>query len=121
MRAMTSEAARSSMELNDYSSRFLWALLEAFPEFREHLSTGPGMGCFTIAFPAPSGCAFWVSTEEEERITVGLDCHHDHFGGWAESIDAEDFARTIGYIRGMMKGTYVIAVWERGGVLARSV
>lgn len=92
------------MKLSDYSSRFLAVLLAEFPAFRQHLAQGPDPGCFAIEFPAPSGSAFRVNTEEEDRITVGFDAHHCHFGGWADSDDAQDFLNAIAYIRGLMRG-----------------
>lgn len=92
------------MELSGYSSRFLAALLAEFPSFRQHLKEGPEEGCFTIEFQSPSGSTFWVNTEEEERITVGFDAHHCHFGGWAESDDAQDFRNAIAHIRELMSG-----------------
>jgi hypothetical protein len=103
------------VELNDYSSRFLAALLGAFPDFGERVVSGPEAGCFTIEFPAPSGSTFWIATEDLDRITVGLDAHHIHFGGWAESVDIQDFENAIEYIRRLMRGEYLVAVWSRDG------
>jgi hypothetical protein len=109
------------LELNDYSSGFLAVLLQAYPEFRELVAAGPEPGCFTIQFTAPSGSIFWVNTEEEERITVGLDAHHVHFGGWAKSVDAQDFQNAVEYILRLMRGEYRVAVWTREGKFAGSV
>ena len=109
------------MELNDYSSRLLAVLLLAFPEFGERVAAGPEAGCFTVEFPAPSGSTFWVATEDFDRITVGFDAHHVHFGGWAESVDARDFDNAVEYIRRLMAGEYLVAVWSRDGALAGSV
>jgi hypothetical protein len=110
------------VELNDYSSRFLAVLLRAFPESGENVAAAPEPGCFTIEFAAPSGSAFWVATEEFDRVTVGFDVHHLHFGGWAESADAEDFENAVGYIRRLQSGEYLVAVWSRsGGAYAGSV
>src|SRR5262249_37627250 len=64
---------------------------------------------------------FWVNTEEEERITVGFDVHHVHFGGWAESVDAHDFQNAIEYIRQLMSGEVRVAVWTRDGQFAGCV
>lgn len=89
---------------------FLAVLLKAFPAFGERVVTGPETGCFTVEFPAPSGSKFWVATEEIDRITVGLDAYHTHFGGWAESVDADDFDNAVGYISRLMSGEYLIAV-----------
>jgi hypothetical protein len=109
------------MELNDYSSRFLAALLQAFPEFGERVAAGPEAGCFTVEFPAPSGSTFWVATEDLDRITVRFDAHHVHFGGWAESVDAQDFDNAVEYIRRLMSGAYLVAVWSRDGAFVGSV
>jgi hypothetical protein len=109
------------VELNDYSSRFLAVLLRAFPEFGERVAAGPEVGCFTVKFPAPSGSTFWVATEDFDRITAGFDSHHVHFGGWAESVDAQDFDNAVEYIRRLMSGEYLVAVWSRDGVFAGSV
>jgi hypothetical protein len=109
------------VELNDYSSRFLSVLLQAFPQFGELVVAGRDEGCFTVEFPTPSGSTFWVATEEFERVTVGFDAYHTHFGGWAESVDAVDFDNTVGYISRLMSGEYLVAVWSRGGSYAGSV
>ena len=109
------------MQLSDYSSRFLAVLLAEFPSFEQHLADGPEQGCFTIEFQSPSGLAFWINTEEEGRITIGFDAHHCHFGGWAESDDAQDFTNAITYIQGLMSGQYVVAVCWRNGQFAGSV
>lgn len=94
------------MNLNDHSSRFLSELLREFPEFSGRVTAGPEEGYFTIEFPAPSSSTFWVSTEYCDRITVGWgsDGHHVHFGGWADSVDAQDFANAVAYIRRLMTG-----------------
>jgi hypothetical protein len=109
------------VELNDYSSRFLAVLLRTFPEFGERVTAGPEAGCLTVEFPAPSGSTFCVATEDFDRITVGLDAHHDHFGGWAESVDTQDFDNAVEYIRRLMSGEYLVAVWSRAGTYAGSV
>lgn len=109
------------MELNDYSSRFLAVLLQAFPEFGEQVVAGPEAGCFKVEFPAPSGSTFWVATEDFDRVTVGFDAYHIHFGGWAESVDAEDFDNAVGYIRRLISGECLVAVWSRAGSYAGSV
>jgi hypothetical protein len=109
------------VELTDYSSRFLAVLLRAFPEFGENVAAGPEPGCFTIEFAAPSGSPFRVATEDFDRITVGFDAYHLHFGGWAESVDAEDFDNAVGYIRRLMSGECLVAVWSRAGAYAGSV
>jgi hypothetical protein len=109
------------VELNEYSSRFLAVLFRAFPEFAERVAPGPEAGCFTVQLLAPSGSTFWVATEDFDRITVGFDAHHVHFGGWAGSVDAQDFNNAIGYIRRLMSGEYLIAVWSRDGIFADSV
>jgi hypothetical protein len=110
-----------TLELNDYSTRFLSVLLATFPEFRDRMTAGPDLGCFTVAFPAPSGALFLVGTLEEESITVGFDVHHVHFGGWAESVDRRDFAAAVEYVGKLMDGQYEVAVWERDGQFAGSV
>jgi hypothetical protein len=109
------------MELNGYSSRFLAVLLRAFPEFGERVVAGPQAGCFAVEFPAPSGSPFWVATEDWDRITIGFDAHHVHFGGWAESVEAQDFDNAIEYIRRLMSGEYLVAVWSQAGAFAGSV
>jgi hypothetical protein len=109
------------VDLNDYSSRLLAVLLRAFPEFGEKVVAGAEAGCFTVEFLAPSGSMFWVATEESDRVTVGFDAHHVHFGGWAESVDAEDFDNVVDYIRRLMSGEYLVAVWSRAGAHAGSV
>lgn len=109
------------MELSEFSSRFLAVLLEEFPDFEQHLTAGPEPGCFTIEFPSPSGSIFWVNTEEEDRITVGFDAHHCHFGGWAGSDEAEDFRNAIAYIQRLMDGRYEVAVCSLDGRFAGSV
>jgi len=101
------------MPLNDYSSRFAAVLLEALPVFRGRLVERPGTECFTVEFQSPSGVSFWLQTEEEERLTVGFDTIHVHFGGWRESVDEEDFAQAIQYIRGIMADEFVVIV-EKG-------
>ena len=63
------------------------------------MTAGPEPGCFKVEFLTPADLHFWVSTEEMERVTVGLDAHHAHFGGWAESNDAQDFKNAVEYIR----------------------
>lgn len=103
------------MELSAYSAKFLAALLSAFPDFESHLKAGPEPGCFMIEFPSPSGSIFCVNTEEEDRITVGFDAHHCHFGGWAESDEEKDFENAVAYIRGLIDGRYEVAVWSRDG------
>lgn len=109
------------MNLNDYSSRFLTVLLRAFPEFGEKVIAGSEEGCIAVEFLAPSGSKFWVATEEFGRVTVGFDAYHLHFGGWAESVDAEDFDNAVDYIRRMEPdGGYVVAVWSRDGAYAGS-
>jgi hypothetical protein len=109
------------MDFSDYSSRFLAVLLTEFPSFQQHLTKGPEQGCFTIEFQAPSGSVFWINTEEEDRITIGFDAHHVHFGGWADSDDAQDFTHAISYIRGLISGQYDVVVCTRNGQFAGSV
>ncbi len=109
------------MDLNDYSSRFLAVLLRTFPEFGEKVVAGSDAGCFKVEFMAPSGSTFWVATEEFDRVTVGFDAYHLHFGGWAESVEAEDFDNAVDYIRRLMSGEYLVAVWSRDGAVAGSV
>jgi hypothetical protein len=108
------------VKLNQYSSRFL-TLLREFPAFRAHLREGPDPECFSVAFSAPSGSPFWVRTEEEERITIGFDAHHVHFGGWADSDDNRDFAEALRYIRLLMSGELRVAVWTKDDRPAGSV
>jgi hypothetical protein len=107
--------------LNDYSNRFLAVLLREFPEFSDWVTAGPDECCFLVKFPAPSGSTFWVGTDDLERVTVGFDLHNVHFGGWAESVDAQDFENAVAYIRRLMSGEYRIAVWKRDGKFANSV
>ena len=109
------------MNFNDYSSRFLTVLLREFPEFNDKVAAGPEDGCFTIEMLAPSGSIFCVATEEFERVTVGFDIYHLHFGGWAESVDAVDFTNAIDYIRRLMNGEHLVAVWSRAGAYAGAV
>lgn len=108
------------MDLNDYSSHFLVVLLDAFPEFAGRAVAGPEVGCFIIEFPAPSGSAFSISTEDD-KITIGFDAHHLHFGGWSNSVDTQDFDNAVDYIRRLMSGDYQVAVWTREGEFAGSV
>ncbi|VTR99394.1 unnamed protein product [Tuwongella immobilis] len=90
------------MELNDYSARFLAVLLGAFPEFGERVVAGPEAGCFTAECVAPSGSTIWVTTEEFGRVTVGCGAGHAHFGGWAESVDADDFEAAVAQVRRLL-------------------
>jgi BirA family biotin operon repressor/biotin-[acetyl-CoA-carboxylase] ligase len=97
------------------------ALSDAFPGFSDSARAGPDPGCFTIEVQAPSGATMLIRTEEEDRITVGFDLYHCHFGGFAESVDDIDFSNAIEFIRNIMAGRTRIAVWTREGVLACSV
>jgi hypothetical protein len=94
------------MDLNDHSSRFLTELLRAFPEFAGRATAGPEEGYFTLVFPTSSGAMAWVSTEFCDRITVGCgsDGQHVHFGGWSDSVDAEDFRSAVNHIRRLVHG-----------------
>ncbi|MDB5296483.1 MAG: hypothetical protein JWO31_2466 [Phycisphaerales bacterium] len=92
------------MDLNDYSSRFLTELLREFPEFTGRARAGEEVGCFTVELAASTGSILWISTEEFGRITVGSDAHHVHFGGWADSVDARDFADAVARIRRLLSG-----------------
>lgn len=109
------------MALSDYSTRFLAALVAALPEFGPLVGPGSDPGCFAVSLETPSGLTFSVRTEEEDRVTVGLDVHHVHFGGWANSVDARDFDDAIDYIRKLMGRQYEVAVWTRQGEFAGSV
>ncbi|MDY3551328.1 hypothetical protein R5W24_000403 [Gemmata sp. JC717] len=92
------------MELGDYSSRFLAALVGALPKLGEQAPAGSEDGGFTVTFLTPSGATGWVTTEEFGRVTVGSGSWHAHFGGWADSVDAHDFEQAIGCIRRLMAG-----------------
>jgi hypothetical protein len=114
---LTRNIARSGDDMNkldDYSTRWLAALLAAFPEFREHIGEGYDPGTFRIQFAAPSGSLFWVSSEDE-RVTVGFDAHHAHFGGNTDSVDEEVFRHAVEYIHRLMSGEYQIGLWKRDG------
>jgi hypothetical protein len=109
------------MTLDAYSTRFLDALLSAFPEFRPHLKEGPEPGTLAIEFRSPSGSPFWIHAEEVGRITVGFELHHVHFRGWADSNEDLDFQSAIDFIRALMAGEYEVAVWTRDGEFVCSV
>ncbi|WP_309707273.1 hypothetical protein [Armatimonas sp.] len=105
------------MGLGDYSKRFLAVLLDAFPEFKEHIAEGQDEGCFEVKFFAPSNVVFRVGTESliADRITISFDLYHCHSGGWDGSIDEKDFEDAIQYIRRLICGEYQIAIWLRNG------
>ena len=93
------------MQLDDFSTRFLAALTAAFPGFASCATPMPDeIDCFRVPFRSATGFACTVNTESVDRITVIFDGSHVHFGGWADSVDAIDFAGAIDFIRGLMTG-----------------
>lgn len=100
--------------LDDFSARFLAALLEAFPEFRDHVTDGQEPGTFLVELAAPSGSRFRVSSEDE-RATIGFDAHHIHIGGNSDSVDEEVFRSAIDYVRRLMSGEYRVGFWKKDG------
>lgn len=113
------------MALSPYADFCLGHLLAAFPQFKKFV-VEQADGSMVIQFTSPSGFPFMISTERHE-VTVYFDLHHSHFGCWilgepepGQSEAEEDVERAIKFIKALICGEILIAVWRRKGKFVMS-
>lgn len=98
--------------LSTYSSETLALLLKAFPEFSELVVEQDEV--FQIETTTPAGWDFWLSSEEEERLTVGFAEYHCHFGGYQGDTPEADATQAVSFIKALRSEELVLAVWYKG-------
>ena len=104
--------------MDRYSERAFEVLAADLPAFAREFREQPE-GSLFLESESPSGYRFWISTEGN-RVTVGFDAHHAHFGESCQEEAAEDARDAVEYIRKLMNGEYRVAVWSRGEKLVKS-
>ncbi len=98
--------------LSAYCSQVLPVLLQQLPDFAD-LVVEKGEG-FQVSFLTPAGWEFWLGTEDDDYLTVGLAEYRCHFGVYAGTTPAEDAVAAAAFIRALQQGEVVIAVWSAG-------
>ncbi|GAA3923136.1 hypothetical protein [Hymenobacter algoricola] len=103
--------------LSTYSSQSLAVLLKQLPDLVSLVRIEGEE--FQIEQLAPSGWNLWVSSEEEDRLTVGFAEYHCHFGGF-QNDTPEAAAAAANCIQELRTGKLVVAVWYEGDKYAQS-
>ena len=58
----------------------------------------------------PAGWGFWLSSEEEDYLTVGFAEYHCHFSNFQGTTAEEDAINAAAFIRALHKGEVVLVV-----------
>jgi len=98
--------------LSPYSSQALKSLLTLLPEFAEAVTLKEEV--FQFTFTTPAGWMFWLSSEEEDCLTVGLAEYHCHFGNYAGTTAEQDAVAAATFIKALREGELVVVVQHRG-------
>ena len=98
--------------LTPYSSQALAVLLQYFPDWSTLVTQQEGT--FQVAFTTPAGWNFWLGSDEEEQLTVGLAEFHTHFGGYSESSAEADAKEAALFVQALQRQELVLAVWYDG-------
>lgn len=99
--------------LSAYSARCLAVLSDLLPEMAA-VATEKGEE-FEIKLTTPAGWDFWLSSEEEERLTVGFDEYHCHFGGFSEDTPEKDAAEAAFFVQKLRNNELLLVVWYQNG------
>jgi hypothetical protein len=104
--------------LSSYSSQTLDILLKLLPDLVDLVSEQGEV--FQVELLTPAGWEFWLSSEEEDYLTVGFAEYHCHFGNFQGTTPEEDATDAAIFIRALRKGEVVLAVWYQGSNYAES-
>lgn len=104
--------------LSPYSSQTLAILLNLLPELADLVSERDEV--FQVELFTPGGWEFWLSSEEEDYLTVGFAEYHCHFGNFQGTTPEEDAVAAAVFIRALRQGEVVLAVWYQGSNYAES-
>jgi hypothetical protein len=104
--------------LSPYSSQTLAILLELLPDLAGLVSERGEV--FQMELLTPAGWEFWLSSEEEDYLTVGFAEYHCHFGNFHGTTPEEDATAAAAFIRALRQGEVVLAVWYQGDTYAGS-
>ena len=111
--------------LNPFARRFSEVLFARFPQWRAFATVDPPSadtpGALVVEVPAPRGDArtLHISTCDDS-ITIGFDQWHCHAGGFAGTVEEDDFAEAIQLLEGLVTETVIVAVTSRGGAMLSS-
>jgi hypothetical protein len=97
--------------LSPYSSQALAVLLALLPNLSDLVSERGEI--FQIEMITPAGWEFWLSSEEEEQLTVGFAEYHCHFGNFAGGTAKGDATEAATFIQSLQRGELALAVWYR--------
>ena len=104
--------------LSTYSAKSLAILVDLLPDIA-NLATEKGE-VFQVTLTTPSGWDFWLSSEEEEQLTVGFAEYHCHFGGYSGDTPEADATEAASFIKSLHNGDLMLAVWYQDGKYAHS-
>lgn len=104
--------------LSSYSSQALAILLKLLPDLVGLVSERGEV--FQVELLTPAGWEFWLSSEEEDYLTVGFAEYHCHFGNFQGTTPEEDATAAALFIRALRQGEVVLAVWYQGSTYAES-
>lgn len=92
--------------LSPYSSQTLAILVKLLPDLAGLVSERDEV--FQVELLTPTGWEFWLSSEEEDYLTVGFAEYHCHFGNFqgtrgSTRVGTESIGRPLGLLkRGFM-------------------
>jgi hypothetical protein len=92
--------------LSAYSAETLPILLALLPELKEWVTLKDDV--FQVTFTTPSGEDFWLSSEDDDRLTVGLADYHCHFGHYEGSTPGQDAADAAAFVKSLQQGELVV-------------
>jgi hypothetical protein len=104
--------------LSPYSSQTLVILLELLPDLAGLVTERDEL--FEVELITPAGWEFWLSSDEEDQLTVGFADYHCHFGNYQGATAEIDATEAAAFIRALRNGEVVLAVVYRGNTYAES-
>jgi hypothetical protein len=104
--------------LSAYSAETLPILLALLPELGEWVTLKNDV--FQVTFTTPSGEDFWLSSEDDDRLTVGLADYHCHFGYYEGNTPGQDAADAAAFVKSLQQGELVVVEQYRAEELVSS-
>ena len=102
------------MALSEYSARVRDALLERFPELRQHIHPGSDDAHLHIRLPHRISRFDLLVTTDRDEITLFLDKDHQHIATRGKSPE-EDITEAKRFLAGLLSGSLLLckdARWD---------